>query len=138
MRRLARFFQLSWQEQGLLLESFFFIGLATLAVAMLPFSMLQRWSLRRPIRAKMKSVPESQISWAIAAAGRRVPASTCLAQALAAQVIMRRCGYHPVIRVGVCKGDAGDFGAHAWVESGGTVIAGGSESREEYDEILVF
>lgn len=138
MRRLARFFRLSWQEQRLLLESVFFIVLATLAVGLLPFSKLQRWSSRRPSGAKMKSDLESQISWAIGSAGRLVPASTCLAQALAAQVIMRRHGYDPVIRVGVCKGKTGEFGAHAWVESGGKVVAGGSESLEKYDEILVF
>jgi len=51
---------------------------------------------------------------------------------------MRWHGYAPVIRVGVCKRDGGEFAAHAWVESEGMIIAGGSESLEKYDEILVF
>jgi hypothetical protein len=137
MRRLERFFRLPWQEKMLLLESIIFVSVATLAVAVLPFSVLQRWTSRKENRAKTGTVLESQISWALGAAGRAVPASTCLAQALAAQAIMRRCGYHPVIRVGVRKGEAGNFGAHAWVESGGTIVAGGSENLEKYDEILV-
>ena len=86
----------------------------------------------------MSSVEESQVSWAIAAAGRAVPLSTCLSQALAAEAIMRRYGYHAVIRVGVRKGADRDFGAHAWVESGGKIVAGGNENLEKYDEILVF
>jgi len=88
--------------------------------------------------AKRESVTESQICWAIAAGARVVPASTCLAEALAAQVLMRRHGYQPVIRVGVCKRDGGEFAAHAWVESEGRIIAGGSESVEKYDQILLF
>jgi hypothetical protein len=86
----------------------------------------------------MKSFLESQISWAIGAAGRVVPGSTCLAEALAAQAIMRRYGYYPVIRVGVRKSKDGDFDAHAWVESGKKIVAGGSENLANYDEISVF
>ena len=138
MKRFVRFFELSRQEQRLLLECGFFVSLAALAVAVLPFSTLQRWGARKPRAVRAKSAPESQICWAITASGRVVPGSTCLAEALATQLIMRRHGYDPVIRVGVCKADAGDFTAHAWVESEGRIIAGGNESLEKYDEILVF
>ena len=138
MKRLARFFQLSWQERRLVLECTSLLVLATLAVALLPFSMLQRWSGRKSRRASARSVPESQLRWAITAAGRAVPASTCLAEALAAQVIMRRHGYDPVIRVGVCKQENGEFAAHAWVEHEGRIIAGGKNDLEKYDEMLVF
>ena len=52
---------------------------------------------------------------------------TCLPQALAAQVLLERCGYPARLRVGVVKGGEGQLEAHAWVESQGRIIVGGAE-----------
>jgi transglutaminase superfamily protein len=138
MKRLARFVRLSWQEQRLLIESIFFVCVAACAVALLPFPMLKKWSGRKSRPASMRSVSESRVCWSLGAAGRLVPGATCFAEALAAQVMMRRYGHDPVIRVGVRKAGASDLAAHAWVECDGRIVAGGRDSAEKYDAILVF
>jgi hypothetical protein len=60
-------------------------------------------------------------------AGWRMPgAKTCLNQALAAQMLLAQRGYPALLHIGVAKGKEGQFQAHAWVESEGKVVIGGS------------
>ena len=63
------------------------------------------------------------MAWAVEHAARIVPGATCLTQALAAEVMLRRTGGRPDLRFGVAR-DAGDFEAHAWLELGGRVLVG--------------
>jgi hypothetical protein len=62
---------------------------------------------------------------AVESAGRRLPwASTCLTQALAAQVLLARAGYRSTLKIGVARGAEGAFKAHAWLEHQGRVVIG--------------
>jgi hypothetical protein len=54
---------------------------------------------------------------------RLIPGATCLTQALAAEVLLRRAGEDPGIRFGVAVGE-GDFEAHAWLELHGRILVG--------------
>jgi hypothetical protein len=67
------------------------------------------------------------IGWAVTAASRFVPRSTCLVRALAAQSLCRRYGYPCRLQLGARRGDAGDLEAHAWLEIGDEVVIGGGE-----------
>ncbi len=138
MRRVKRFLRLPVNEQWLLVESSFLLAGATLAVAILPFSIMQKWAKRKLAPKNQKTFSPAQIRWAISVAGRIVPGATCFAEALAAQFLVGRCGYHAVMRIGVCKRENGEFAAHAWVESEGMLVAGGDDILENYDQILVF
>lgn len=70
--------------------------------------------------------------WAVRATGRRLmPKRPCLTQALVGRLLLARCGVDVAIHIGVTK--AGDeLKAHAWLEHGGDIILGGSQSRDEY------
>ena len=69
-----------------------------------------------------------RVVWAVVVASRYVPMSTCLTQALAAQVLLARRGYSAHLHIGVAKeGAEAKLKAHAWVESDGKVLIGGSE-----------
>jgi hypothetical protein len=68
-------------------------------------------------------VAPGRLAWAIETAARAVPGATCLTQALAAEVLLRRAGEHPEMRFGVALG-SGDFEAHAWLELDGRVVVG--------------
>ncbi len=138
MLRLKRFLRLPVKEQWLLVESSFLLAAATLAVAILPFSIMQKWTKRKLVPRDQKIFSPDQLRWAISTAGRIVPGSTCFAEALAAQWLLPRCGYQVVMRIGVCKRENGEFYAHAWVESEGKVVAGGDDSLENYAQISVF
>ena len=63
---------------------------------------------------------------------RYVPAATCLTQALATQFLLTRQGQVSSLRIGVTKTEAGEFKAHAWLESEGKIIIGGVEGSRRY------
>jgi hypothetical protein len=77
--------------------------------------------------------------WAVHVASHYVPAATCLTQAIALQALLTRRGQEASLHIGVARDDKGQFEAHAWVESGGRVIIGGSrESTQRFTPIAAF
>ncbi len=62
--------------------------------------------------------------WAVLVASRRVPGASCLTQALAAKLMLARCGVPSQLRIGVARGEQGNFQAHAWLEAVGQVVIG--------------
>jgi hypothetical protein len=81
------------------------------------------------VRRDKAALPSiAQLVWAVRSASAYVPHATCLTQALAAQVLLERCGYPTRLVIGVApdhKGEAA-FRAHAWLESQGVVVIGDS------------
>ena len=75
-----------------------------------------------PTRTTRFSV--EQLSRAVAGVSRYVPRATCLTQALALHILLRRRRLQSRIRIGVAKQDGGPFEAHAWVESDDKVLIG--------------
>jgi hypothetical protein len=66
------------------------------------------------------------VTWAVRRVSRAVPGATCLTQALAAQVLLSRRGYASRLRIGVARAADNGLRAHAWLESDGVVVFGGS------------
>lgn len=67
-----------------------------------------------------------RLAGCISAAERVSPlSSTCLVTALVAEALFSRHGYGAQLRVGVQRGLAGAFAAHAWLEFQGSVVVGG-------------
>jgi hypothetical protein len=64
---------------------------------------------------------------AVRRVGRAVPCASCLTQALAAEVLLRRAGHTPRVRIGLRRDDFGALRAHAWVENRGQVVLGDAE-----------
>jgi hypothetical protein len=81
--------------------------------------------------------PIERLLWAIAVAGRYVSGTTCLSLALAGRMMLNRYGYPAHIRIGVAKEHTGSFGAHAWLESEGTIVIGGQESTSLFASLGV-
>ncbi len=93
---------------------------------------------RLPLRfRKSKGCSTEEVVWAVESAGRLMPwASTCLTQALTAQVLLLRRGRPALVHIGTVKGEGGELKAHAWVESRGEVVIGGHE-LEQYSLLAV-
>lgn len=89
---------------------------------------VRRVAARAP-RANSSAPDATRIVWAVAASARRVPGASCLTQALAVQLLLLRHGYEAELCVGVTRGAAGEFRAHAWVERAGRIVIGGDGSR---------
>jgi hypothetical protein len=78
----------------------------------------------------------SQLSRAVSAASRYVPQATCLTQAIALHILLKRAGFQSRMSVGVAR-ENGKFTSHAWVENQDTVVIGDTE-LQRYTPILVW
>jgi len=65
-----------------------------------------------------------------------VPAASCLTQALAAHLLLCRRGLTPQLHIGVAKDQRDRLIAHAWVESEGRIVVGGTD-LQRYTPLLV-
>lgn len=62
---------------------------------------------------------------------------TCLARGLTWQVLAAQGGGYARLRLGVARTNAGRLEAHAWLESGGRVLVGGTSLvLERYTPLL--
>ena len=132
MAQLRRFLRLSTTDLWFLFKVTFLLETIKLGMQLLPFRTLRRLLDQvsgTPARWQHTTYPSvDRIAWVIETASRRMPgAKSCLNQALAAQVLLTRRGYPSQLHIGVAKGERGQFKAHAWVESEGKVVIGGSE-----------
>ena len=78
-----------------------------------------------------------QLSRAVAAVSRFVPRATCLTQALALHILLRRRRLQSRIHIGVVKEYGGAFEGHAWVESEDRVVLGDFH-LDRYTPMLVW
>ncbi len=132
MLKLHKFFGLTSEERRLLLTAAFLVGLVRVGLWLLPFPTVRRLlgRLRRPAGADRRSdeLSSERIAWAVDVAGKRIPGGgNCLVQAFATQVLLDRRRRTSRLRIGVAKDAQGNLEAHAWVESDGIVIIGGSD-----------
>jgi hypothetical protein len=142
MKRLRRFLHLPAAERQLLVKAALLLRAIRLGMRLLPFRTL-RYLLTGaagiPRRSRHADHPSAKtIAWAVEAANHCPPGvKTCLAQALATQVLLARCGYRAVLYLGVAKGAQEEFQAHAWVESDGKVVSGGGSKLGRYTPLAV-
>jgi hypothetical protein len=126
MRVLAKFWGLPRKEKLLLAEATVFVAVSRAALWMRPKE--RAWM---PLTFPMwtaDGVTADRIAWAVAVTAARIPAASCLTQALAGREMLRRRGLESEIRVGVTL--AGGFRAHAWLIREGQVLLGGAQTGE--------
>ncbi|MBE9041279.1 lasso peptide biosynthesis B2 protein [Oscillatoriales cyanobacterium LEGE 11467] len=129
MQQWLKFVRLGWRDRQLLVRTFALLGLVRLGLWLLPFLTLQGLldRISRPSPSFEKTNPREldKIVWAVNQSSRYTPGGAkCLARALTTGTIMRRHGYSPQLKIGVAKGDRGQFEAHAWIEDRGRVVVG--------------
>ena len=124
MRDLAVFSALPGEDRRLLREAFVAAVMFRLALYLFSVERLRRLSSRRGHGDR----PVDRIVWAVRAAARRVPGTTCLSSALALQRLLSANAHASELHIGVTR-DEGKFAAHAWVEQGGCVLIGEDERR---------
>jgi hypothetical protein len=104
-------------------------------VRLLPFVVVRRCLDRiakNAERGANRGDTRDRIVWAVRAAGARLPATTCLMEALAADTMLRRAGYSSTVKIGVRRGASLSLDAHAWVECDGTPVIGMTPNLTEY------
>jgi hypothetical protein len=127
---IHKFRDLSRPDRNLLCEAWVSLIRARIAVSVVSLPRLRR---NLPPAACPGADPV-RIAWALRVASRYVPRPTCLVRALAAHRLLAKHGHASDLRIGVAKSGAAGFAAHAWVECGGTVLVGRTDS--EYSVLL--
>lgn len=105
------------------------LALVRVGLWILPFKTVGRMTAGTTARRDNNPAGTAQrVSRAIPSSARMIPGASCLTQALAAEVLMRRRGCPCALRLGVARNAAGDLRAHAWLESNGISVVGGGLS----------
>jgi hypothetical protein len=142
MDHLRRFFRLPAGERFFLFRALSLLAATRIALWLLPFRVVQRISPKVD-RACSAFQKRSEFSrdrgiWAIQVASRYVPRASCLTQALATQALLGFSRIPTSVRIGVAKSKAGNFEAHAWLESDGEILMGGADANQRYTRLLSF
>jgi hypothetical protein len=131
------FLRNSLSDLRLLVKALVLVGIVRLALWLMPLRIL-REMVERIYKRRSSSTTYQDIRMVrrVAASVRRVsryvPAASCLTQALTTQFLLARRGQVSSLVIGVAKSEAGEFKAHAWLESNGKIIIGGVNGPRSY------
>jgi hypothetical protein len=127
MKKVHNFLKLPLTEKGLLLKALLFVWGVKCGLRLLPFRTILTLIKPAPIQRGQTSFSLKQLLGAMDTAGRNVPRATCLVRAIAGQAFLARYGHQTDLRIGVLKDQSEKrVKAHAWLESQGLVLLGGS------------
>ncbi len=119
------------QRAGVLLGAFVAVIAVRITLWLLPSGRIVRTvrclSARQPANAVGAPTPR-RILVAVRRVSGFVPGASCLTQAVAGQILLRRYGHASTLRLGVRAGARG-FAAHAWIEQDGRPVLGAAETR---------
>ena len=138
-----RFRTLDAEDRALLREAVLLLILVRIGLGAVRFPVLRRWLDRwarygttgRAAGAMLAATPApGRLTWAVAAAGLRMPWATCLVQALVADAMLRRRGHRTAVRLGVraARRPPRPIEAHAWVECEGSVVLGETPDLSDF------
>lgn len=139
LKRLRSLIGFPASEQWLALRALGALALVRLALWLLPFGRVRVLAERMTSRRGAASDPAlaRAVRRAVNRAARTIPGSACLAQALAAELLLRRAGQSVRVSIGVAP-DGTPLDAHAWVESAGVLVTGDREDLGKYRTLTVF
>jgi hypothetical protein len=142
MSQLAKFFRLSGEDRRLVLEAAVWLCLARAAVMTLPFrriaSILGRPKGGLVTEDETSALQAHRVAWAVRRTSCYTPwLSNCLAKAIAGRCMLRRRRIASTLYFGMIKGSDGELAAHAWLQSGGITLSGGS-NLERYAIVAKF
>ena len=130
MKALRKLLDLPGADSGLLLEAALILGVARLAIVILPFRHIAPWLGVRQSATPTAPLPEAharlvkRIGWAIHTAANHLPwQAVCLPQAIVAKLMLRRRGFASTLYLGASHDGAG-FKAHAWIRAGDVIVTG--------------
>jgi hypothetical protein len=137
MRQVSKFLKLPSHERNLLFKIWILLWTIRIGLRFLPFLTLKNLltKIGSILVGSNEKHPTDRLSWAVGVAGRRVPKATCLVQALAMHVLLQQTGHQACLHIGVEEAEEGGLKAHAWVESQGRVLIGGS-GVDKYTPLL--
>lgn len=146
---LRKFLALSPSEKAVLIQAWFLLGYARIALLTVPFRRLaaslqhHRGAGEPPALVPEQLLLATRIGYLVEAAARFTPwRSLCLAQVLVTQRLLARRGIPGQFYLGVRVGceltdDPSGLSAHAWLQCGDQVV-NGAAGHEEFTLISTF
>jgi hypothetical protein len=133
---------MSWADRWLFAEAAIWLAVARLAISILPFRRLAKHlgeqHAESPVEDETAAVLSGRVSRAVRIMRRHVPwDSHCLAQAIAAQQMLRCRGVRSTLYLGVAKDGQTDLKAHAWLRCGRVLVVGGP-GQQHYAVVSTF
>lgn len=150
-RRLAKLQHLSWGDRWLLAQTYFLLGLARLAINIVPLRRLAPWfgaqSQETPAEIAPAQMREAdRIAWAVRTVSPHTPwQSNCYPQAFTAKLLLRRKQIPSTLYLGAAlhpntpgqTAAAPAMTAHAWLRCGPLYVTGG-RGQDTYAVLAVF
>jgi len=124
VRRLRSYLALPGAERRLALRAIAALCWAAILLRAAGYRRARKWLDSVGARAGTVGADAAMVRRAAARAARTLPRVGCLAQACAAEWLLRRSGRACRLVLGVARPAAGLLDAHAWVECEGIVVAG--------------
>ncbi len=138
-QRLRSFAGLPAPERWFVLRALGTLALVRVALRLLPFGTLR--TLVDLLAKAPRVAPDASVARAVRRAvdraARTIPGSACLAQALTAELLVRRAGQGVRVSIGVAP-NGKPLDAHAWVESEGVVVTGEIADLARYLTLVVY
>ncbi len=134
MREPAGTLQRKWRawrkyralDRLLILEAAAWLGMVRFYLVWFPFGRLAPW-LRKPATGLSGPELAPRVGRAVLTASRHVPwQAACLAQALAAKLMLALRGQGSALHLGAKLNEGGALAAHAWLTCGGDIVTGGA------------
>lgn len=138
----GRFFRLSAPQRRFLAEAFCLLAFARFAILLIPFRGIAPF-LGQVMAESASHDPENagladRISWAVQTAARHTPwQSKCLAQAMAAKMMLKRRKVCSTLYLGLAKEKGGAVSAHAWLRCGERILTG-TPAHEQFTVVAHF
>lgn len=139
---LSNWLQVPLRKKVLIVKTLLLVALVRLGLSLLSFKRM-RLALSRAAKFLRDRRPVDDqfiqdIPWAVSVVAQRMLADgPCLTQALAVQFLFDRREYPTELKIGVLKGSQGELIAHAWLESQGQILIGGTpESLARYAPLV--
>ena len=138
-RRLRNFARLSPRERALALRALGLLAVIRVLLLVRAFPRVRRFTewLAGEQALREDAAYAVEVRRAVARAAAMVPDARCLAQALTAEVLLRRAGCTACTKIGVAR-DGRPLEAHAWVESAGVIVSGAAADPDRYQQLAVF
>ncbi len=135
MQRLDKFLRLPGTERRLLVKVTILLSATRLSLRLLPFKTVYEWFEWGGSNTAPPPDSEAQAQLICRAINRAAKHTlgkdSCFPQALTGDMLLKRHGYAPVMRIGVLKEGQNNLRAHAWVELNGDIVIGGPASHVE-------
>ena len=130
---LHRYLRLHPKDQLIVVAGAAALCLAHLLVRLVPYRVWARTLSPSSRHRSPARIAPHAIGRAVSRAARVIPGSRCLAQAIAAQLLLRLAGQRSYVRIGVAKPVNGVLRAHAWVTlPDGSIVVGLLPDLEDF------